>query len=557
MSDIIITPNIIGSEARVYSSFLYSPSESSGVDIRVQSQFPEFVAEDHPRFIDFMQSYYEWMETQNGVLNNSRNLKNQQNIETASGVFEEQLFREFLVNIPREVLVNKATLLKHIKDFYRARGTKKSYEFFFRLLFNTSVELYYPQVDILKVSDGKWIKNKTIKIIKYSGNIESLKGQKLRGTITNSTAIVERILTTTNGIEQGLELFFNLSSISGTFLPNEVVVSQDNQFFATISPIPVSYEILNSGTGYQVNQIFEIISTGRGAKVRVTQVDLNGAILNLEIQDYGMGYDLQNPPSLYNLPTNPKKDTSQPENTPAKIKFTLGAVTDYPGFYLNDDGQLSTGKYLHDGEYYQQFSYVTLLDQSKNYYENLMNRLIHPLGFKHFGGVRLEQFVSSKIKTAQNTTPVKIVYFGSYPQTQPLASAKAKAYTNIIVKHDINKDKHSLPLGPSYTSINREKFNYKPFLKFNANVELNSTTNPNYFGPSILDPRSNTPVAVFEKIGLIKPKDVEEFATRKTDLVPDAVVRHNEIVIKLTTKPENKLDIEEEFYEPKLLPTDE
>lgn len=522
MSDNIAVQTISSAE-KLDQPVLYSPHENSGIDIHVSNQFPSFVSEDHPRFVDFMETYYEWMQLQHGVLKNSQNLKNEQNIETASEAFKEQFFKEFLVNIPRNVLVNKATLLKHIKQFYKAKGTKKSYDFLFRLLFNTNLDLYYPKIDILKTSDGKWIKNKTIKIIRFSGDPKTLQGKKIRGTINNSTAFVEKLLKSSHGPYEGYELFFNISSIAGKFFPNEIIVSEDNSFSATICPIPTEYKIVSSGKDYKVDQIFDIARLGMpgsGARIRITEVDAEGAILAIQIERYGLGYSTDSPPTEFALGTNNNI------NNIAKINFNLGAVTDYPGYYLNDDGQPSAAKYLHDGYYYQQFSYVTYSDQSKNYYEDIMKRLVHPLGFKNFGGVRIQQHISAKTKSAQDSMPVKIVYFGSKPQIRPAPSTKIVGKTDVIIKHDINKDAASLPLGPSYLSLNREKFNHKPFFKYDANNELNSATNPNYFG-TLLHPKSITPVSAFVAAGFTHPKQVDVLATQKTNVVPDAVVKHD------------------------------
>lgn len=515
----IISPNTIIKNQKVQEPFVYSPAVSTGIDIRVAQQFPNFVSEDHPRFIEFMEAYYEWMQGSSGVFKKTQSIKNQQDIDTAEDVFEEQLFKEFLANIPRNILANSANVLKHIKQFYKAKGTEKSYSFLFRLLFNTKVNLYYPKVDILKLSDGKWIKNKTIRIINFSGDPASLKGKKIIGTTSNTSAFVEKVLVINEGVFSGYELFFNISSISGNFYLNEVVISEDNEFSASISPVPTDYKIISPGKNYKIGDSFDINRGGYGARVKVAEIDSDGGVLSLEIERYGLGYTTQAPLTNFTLGEN--TDIQQI----AVVDFTLGSLTDYPGYYLNDDGQISTSKYLHDGEYYQQFSYVTYSDQSKNYYEDVMRRLVHPLGFKNFGGVRIEQNIKSKVKFSQSHTPVKIVY------TMPVV-AKVLAQTDVIIKHNITKDKNSLPLGPSYASINREKFNYKPFLKYDANKEMNSDTNPNYFGISIINvPSANTPVAAFAKIGFTHPKQIEDLAKQKTNVLADAVVRHKSVVV--------------------------
>ncbi len=52
--------------------------------------------------------------------------------------------------------VDQRNILKNIKDLYRAKGTRKGHEIFFRLLLDENVELFYPNQNMLRVSDGTW-----------------------------------------------------------------------------------------------------------------------------------------------------------------------------------------------------------------------------------------------------------------------------------------------------------------------------------------------------------------------------------------------------------------
>ena len=57
---------------------------------------------------------------------------------------------------------------------------------------------------------------------------------------------------------------------------------------------------------------------------------------------------------------------------------------EYPGRYLNDDGQLSSFNFLEDKDYYQNFSYVVKTNESSTKYERNFNELVHPAGTKMF-----------------------------------------------------------------------------------------------------------------------------------------------------------------------------
>ena len=54
------------------------------------------------------------------------------------------------------VRLNTQDLYRKIVQYYRIKGTEDSIVVFFKLFFDEIVEVYYPKVDILRVSDGKW-----------------------------------------------------------------------------------------------------------------------------------------------------------------------------------------------------------------------------------------------------------------------------------------------------------------------------------------------------------------------------------------------------------------
>ena len=82
----------------------------------------------------------------------------------------DQFFNEFkeafLKTIPKSLAsgVNERNLLKNIKDLYRAKGTRKGHELFFRILLNEDVSLSYPTTDMLRVSDGNWSEDQILRV---------------------------------------------------------------------------------------------------------------------------------------------------------------------------------------------------------------------------------------------------------------------------------------------------------------------------------------------------------------------------------------------------------
>ncbi|MFN4975833.1 MAG: hypothetical protein ACK5GV_11360, partial [Bacteroidota bacterium] len=75
--------------------------------------------------------------------------------------------------------------------------------------------------------------------------------------------------------------------------------------------------------------------------------------------------------------------------------------------------------------------------------------------------------------------------------------------------------------GPSRYSIFRDRLQYKPVSKYDANSEI-----PNYFGTfgNLSAQYAITPVSVFDKAGLT-PFNIETMLYESTNILPDSVIK--------------------------------
>ena len=144
-----------------------------------------------------------------------------------------QFRNSFLQTIPNDLTsgLDKRQLTKNILSLYKRKGTKKGHEIFFRALFNETPELYYPTVDLLRVSDGNFQTQNLIKATLVSpsnGDMTKLTGQTITqaniagNTVVNlASAVVESV--TVNAVSLGgvqrdvATLILNKASITGTF----------------------------------------------------------------------------------------------------------------------------------------------------------------------------------------------------------------------------------------------------------------------------------------------------------------------------------------------------
>ena len=135
----------------------------------VNKQVPEYVREEYPVFISFLEAYYEFLEQaqgtqKNDVLKQSKDLRYLSDVDASITTFEESFFNMYASLIPRDVQVSKETLIKNVLPLYLARGNEKSFKLLFRLLFGDEVEVLLPKNNVLKASDGQWTIDNILKL---------------------------------------------------------------------------------------------------------------------------------------------------------------------------------------------------------------------------------------------------------------------------------------------------------------------------------------------------------------------------------------------------------
>lgn len=150
-------------------------STTEKVSLLVSEQVPEFVREEHPKFIAFLEAYYEYMEQTGNPISELQTLKNIFDVETSVDDFETNFFNTFATLFPIDAVVSKEILIKNLLPFYLSKGNEKAFKFLFRLLFDDELTITEPKNDVLRASDGKWIIEKAIRIennvySKYTAN---------------------------------------------------------------------------------------------------------------------------------------------------------------------------------------------------------------------------------------------------------------------------------------------------------------------------------------------------------------------------------------------------
>ena len=141
----------------------------ANTSILINRQVPEFVREEYPLFITFLEAYYEYLEQkQPGQLNDltqqAKNLRYISDVDASIDQFESSFFNTYASLLPRDVQVDKEFLIKNVLPVYLAKGNEAAFKLLFRMLFNDEVTILQPRNNILRASDGKWTVDNLLRV---------------------------------------------------------------------------------------------------------------------------------------------------------------------------------------------------------------------------------------------------------------------------------------------------------------------------------------------------------------------------------------------------------
>jgi len=329
--------------------------------ILVPSQLPEWIRDDenYKHFVYFLQAYYQWLEQEGNVLDYSKNIPNYQDIDKTTDQFMQYFINDFLPYFPEDALISKTKALKFAKELYQTKGTPASYQFLFRVLYNSDCDIVYTKDFVFKASSGNWYVPRSLKLATDDPNFLSIANYRIFGETSKSLAVIE------SALQNGLKTEIFISDVQRLFLSGEYVKILDYNYqdvyflngnrvdkgtpgsellraklVGQISQINIDPS--NRGSYYQ--QYYPVVVYGGlnaeilnpvGAKAEVGDVT-TGILQSIQVVDGGWGYRTD-PNTQIVFP-----DLSQ--NAPiAAVSITLSSLLPYanisnPGFgYQNND----------------------------------------------------------------------------------------------------------------------------------------------------------------------------------------------------------------------------
>jgi hypothetical protein len=259
---------------------------------QVESQFPGFIREEGPQFVLFLKAYFEYLEQNGNALNAIRSIQDNQDIDRTVDSFVEYFRREFMIQIPKDVLADKRLLAKHISHFYRSRGSQDSYRFLFRAIFDKEIEFYYPGDDILRTSDGRWVRETILRVAEpFTIDPYSFVGKKITGLKSKASAMVRGVSST---IASGITVYdLDIESVTGTFVSDEQVFDEENNYVTVNADISSLKDITitDGGAFHQSGDTVEITSTLSSAPATAIVIETSDrSAVTIKLLKGGSGY---------------------------------------------------------------------------------------------------------------------------------------------------------------------------------------------------------------------------------------------------------------------------
>jgi hypothetical protein len=300
----------------------------------VEKQFPSFYAEEGENFLQFMKAYYEWLDTE-GPEQKIRRLGEYRDIDQTLDEYLKYFMSKYMYGIPKNILSNKKLLEKHILDLYRSKGTSEGMKLLFRLLYNTDIEIYRPQVDMLRTSDGKWVERKYIEVnSKNLTNHYSYLNKYVYGAASGAIAYVDEAIQLYSGNQISHILY--ITDLHVGINGDEFIVGEYLMYdgFTDISEVSTvlgstrSATVVSSDTDNHINDTLTAYTeSGRGLKIVVKKLanELYKGYLNFKLVNGGNGYTTD---SIITYGTDP---------TGSGASFKIGSILNPTTIQYNDD----------------------------------------------------------------------------------------------------------------------------------------------------------------------------------------------------------------------------
>ena len=381
-------------------------STDEGISNLVTSILPDYVVSDHPTFVAFLKAYFEYLEQDGNARFAASTIDKNIDVDQTLSEFLQYFKKQYLSSFPVQLEsgMDERFILKKIKDYYQEKGSPRSIDLLFRILFGVSAEVELPRekLFVLSESDVDTRPEITLSNLKGIENTFDSESYSIKQRVTKdptSPVRASAFLDQMRVVQRAGRNFIiaDLLDLDGSFdynLPVQIYDSAGNFHVEQIIPVftKIDIPVGGAGKGFSANETLSIKdSNGRIVEtVRIVKTGglferdtTTGALIpttgnlgriiqlediNMRVPDVG----------TYTIVADQGGNTSE---------LSLGqkrAISPKPDVYRSQKNLLSADSNIQDNNKYQQFSYIVKAEKSLRDYSTLLKKLFHPAGTKLF-----------------------------------------------------------------------------------------------------------------------------------------------------------------------------
>lgn len=325
----------------------------------IANQLPDYVRNEFPQFVLFLEKYYEFLDQEGQVNNVLLNADKFSDINRTLDTFLPAFKQQYLQQFPDSSSLNDRTLVKFIRDFYESKGSEKSVKLLFRMLYDEEVEVLYPSEQILIPSDGIWTRDLTVKFVvddlpqnpfDLIGKTAKITYYKTVGSVTfleDPDVIITDVRKLAYVYPPVYQATILRNDTTEILIPGAGAVATAVLGSGPTAGKVVDVTVTNTGNGYYAAPVINFISeTGSGATARAV-LNSAGELIDVVVLESGSGYTTA--PAV-EFDTNPiRTHIHLPNNLVTKYGYLIRILSTIEiGAGLLADGETNYGFAVND-----------------------------------------------------------------------------------------------------------------------------------------------------------------------------------------------------------------
>jgi len=313
------------------------------------SRFPAFIR-GNPEFDmlrRFTQSYFESLEEEGKASHEISYARENSDVDSTTTKFLDRFYEMLCPEMPKAIKSDKRLLLKHSRELYQKKGTHDSFKLLFRVVFNETINLKYPNENILRASDGIWTQPVAIHVVIGNTPSATVLGLSNKEIICNNdTGIVRNIIRQVRQLDDNTYEFRIDKQKNTRFYANNTV--KIGNISGIVVPCANNITIIKAGRKFKQGQLIKVdIGDGTGTLAKVNSVDSLGGIKSIKIIKFGLGYT-----SSFSLTVSPSTSGVADNYVPPEISGAVLPITDSMSGFSEYGSITKTGKLGPEFDYF-------------------------------------------------------------------------------------------------------------------------------------------------------------------------------------------------------------